>query len=82
MPELAETVLPAHIPDFEVHVWEGDGGYILSHRGDSFQFWFGVRWVEEGLDIFLQRTFPCVIQTEDEDGVFFFAGSIAIQPFS
>lgn len=36
LPQFAQGVLPAYVPEFEVHVREGDGGYILADGRDGF----------------------------------------------
>ncbi len=33
-PHAAEGVLPAYVPDLQVHVWEGYGRHILSYGWD------------------------------------------------
>jgi len=36
LPELAERVLAANVPDLEIHVWQGDGRDILADCWDGF----------------------------------------------
>lgn len=42
-PQVAEGVLPADVPDFEIHVWERDGGDILTDGRDGFADGVGMR---------------------------------------
>jgi hypothetical protein len=64
--------LPAYVPDFEIHVWEGDGGDVLADGGDRFEFRVGVGGEVEGFDLFMEGGFAGVVEAEEEDGVFCF----------
>jgi len=35
LPQAAQGVLAAYVPDLEVEVGERDGGYVLAYRGDG-----------------------------------------------
>lgn len=67
-------MLAAHVPDLEVHVVEGDGGYVLPDRGHG-GFAGGGQWggvvVVEGFDGGEEGRFAGVVEAEEEDGVFY-----------
>lgn len=72
-PHAPERVLPAHVPDLEVHVREGDGSHILAdgwHGG--FAGWRGVG--VEGFYGGEERGFAGVVEAEQEDRVFWGLG--------
>lgn len=70
LPQFPQGVLPADIPDLEVHIWQRNGGYILSDCGDCFEIGNGVGREEEGFDLFVESGLAGVVEAEEEDGVF------------
>lgn len=63
-------MLPAHIPDLEIHVAEIDRRDVLAHGGDGFLGgWRRGRQVE-GFDGGEEGGFAGVVEAEEEDGVF------------
>jgi len=75
LPELAQRVLPADVPDFEVHVWQGDGGDILAYGGHGFEFRGGVVGQVEGFDLLVEGRFAGIVEAEEENRVFCFRRS-------
>lgn len=75
LPELAQRVLAADVPDLEVHVWENDGGDVLADGGDSFEVGGrgggGAVGVEDGFYLLVKGGLACVVEAEEEEGVFF-----------
>ena len=63
LPELAQRVLSANIPYFEVHVWESNSRNILADGRDSFQFRGGGPREEEGLHLFVEGGFAGIVET-------------------
>lgn len=68
-PHGAQGVLAAHVPDLEVHVVEGDGGYVLADGRDG-GFGGGGGLVVEGFHGGEEGGFAGVVEAEEEDGVF------------
>lgn len=64
-PQVAQRVLPAHVPDFEIHVRERHGGDILPDRRDGFADGDGVGgwWEVEGFDGGEKGGFSGVVET-------------------
>lgn len=70
LPQLAQRVLTADVPDLEVHVGEGDGADILADCGHGA---LGGRWrVGEvnGFNGTEECGFAGVVEAEEEDGIF------------
>ena len=66
LPKFSERVLASYVPDLQVHVGEGDGGYILADCRYGFEFWGGVGREEEGFHLFVEGGFAGIIETEKE----------------
>lgn len=68
-------MLVVDVLDFEVYVWENNGGDVLVDGGDGFEVggWGGggVVGVEDGFYLFVKGGFVCVVEVEEEEGVFF-----------
>ena len=93
VPQPPQTLLTPHVPDLEIHVRQINGGHVLAHRGHGVargrRGWgltlgsaaVGVcgRGVEQRPDLVEQGGFARVVQTEEEDGVLFFAGGVEIE---
>ena len=69
-PQLPQRVLPAYVPDLEVHVWQGDGRDILTDGRDGFLGDGGGGGEVEGFDGGEEGGFTGVVEAEEEDGVF------------
>lgn len=67
-PHGSQRVLPAHVPDLEVHVVEGDGGDVLADGRDGGLGWYG-GVVVEGFDGGEEGRFAGVVEAEEEDRV-------------
>ena len=71
LPEPAETVLAADVPDLQVDGRvgrrEGDGRDILADGGDGLEVWVGGR--VGAFYLFEERSFSCIVEAEEEDGV-------------
>lgn len=67
-------MLPAYIPDLEIHVWEGNSSDILADGGDGVLCGGGGRGGGgegvEGFDGVEEGGFAGVVEAEEEDGVF------------
>ncbi len=70
LPEFPEGVLPTHVPDLQVHIWQGDGRHILTYRRHGLEFRRGVGGEEEGFDLFVEGGFAGIVEAEEEDGIF------------
>lgn len=68
-PHGPQGVLAAYVPDLEIYVVEGDGGYVLADGGDG-GFVRGGGVVVEGFDGGEEGGFAGVVEAEEEDGVF------------
>jgi hypothetical protein len=62
-------VLTSYVPDLEVALVEVDQADILSNSGDRVQSRIVFR-VIQALDLLKQSSFAGVVQSEEEDGVF------------
>lgn len=62
-------MLAADVPDLEVHVWQGDGGDILSYCRHGAEFWRRVAGQKDGFHLFVKSGFAGVVETEEQDGV-------------
>jgi hypothetical protein len=76
LPQSPQAHLPANVPDFEVHVRQGDGCHVLADGGHGvagcgrgFGIAVGVQR-EEGFDLGEEGGFASVVEAEEEDGVF------------
>lgn len=69
-PHGAQGVLPAHVPDLEVHVVEGDGGDVLADGRDGGLAGCG-GVVVEGFDGGEEGRFAGVVEAEEEDRVLY-----------
>ena len=74
LPEVAQGVLSADIPELEIHVREIDGSDVLADGGDGFRGGEGVRGEVEGFDAGEEGGFAGVVEAEEEDGVFCLGG--------
>lgn len=70
LPELAESVLTADVPDLEVHVWEGQGGHVLADGGHGVELGIWLAGQEEGLCLLVEGRLAGIVETEEDDGVF------------
>jgi len=64
-------VLPAYVPDLEIHVAEIDGRDVLANGGDGFLSGRGGGGEVEGFDGGEEGGFAGVVEAEEEDGVFY-----------
>lgn len=72
-------MLPAYIPDLEIHIWQGDGSDVLADSRDGGFGGGGGRGGGggggrgegvEGFDSVEEGGFAGVVEAEEEDGVF------------
>ena len=63
-------MLAPYIPDFKVHVRQGNGGHILANCGYGFEFWRRVGRQEERFHLLMKGSFAGIVEAEKEDGVF------------
>jgi len=63
-------VLPAYVPDLEIHVAEIDGRDVLADGGDGFLGGGGGGGEVEGFDGGEEGGLAGVVEAEEEDGVF------------
>jgi len=63
-------VLPAYVPDLEIHVAEIDGRDVLADGGDGFLGCGRGGGEVEGFDGGEEGGFAGVVEAEEEDGVF------------
>ncbi len=68
-PQLPERVLPAYIPDLEIHVRQANRWDILADGGDGFLGGGGGGGEVKGFDGGEECGFAGVVETEEEDGV-------------
>lgn len=67
LPEFAQGVLAAYVPDLEVHVWHRDRGYVLSDCGHGFELGVGVGGEEERFDLFVEGRFAGIVEAEEKN---------------
>lgn len=79
LPEAAEGELAADVPEFEVHVWEGDGSDVLADGGDGVAgCWVGFVGggggegggggrVVKGFDLVEESGFAGIVEAKEED---------------
>ena len=64
-------MLPADVPDLEVHVRQANSRHILTHRRDGFLGRRGRRGEVEGFDGGEEGGFARVVKAEEEDRVLY-----------
>jgi hypothetical protein len=69
LPQAAQRVLAADVPDLEVQVRQRYRGDVLADCGDGFQVGV-VRAAVDGADLLEEGGFAGVVEAEEEDGVF------------
>lgn len=70
LPQLAQGVLAAHVPDLEVHVGQGQGRDILADGGHGLELGRGRVGQVHGLDLFVKGGLAGIVEAEEDDGVF------------
>ena len=69
LPQPAQAVLPADVPDLEAQLGEGHDGHVLAHGGHGAGGDGGGAGQEERLDGGEERGLAGVVEAEEEDGV-------------
>lgn len=78
LPQLAQGVLAAHVPQLDVHVWQGYGRDVLADSGDRLELRLGRIGEVHGFDLFVEGRLAGIVEAEEDDGVFYMRKDAAL----